>query len=97
MMVVGILRIDLYMDGNRSLKDKRQTLKSLIHRAKSRFNNISIAEVDSNDLWQKATVGISYVSNEKRHVNSVLDQVADFIDSTGLVQMGNKELEIIII
>ncbi len=94
-MVVGIVRIDLYMDGNRSLKDKRQTLKSLIHRAKSRFNNISIAEVDSNDLWQKATVGISYVSNEKRHVNSVLDQVADFIDSTGLVQMGNKELEII--
>ena len=94
-MVVGILRIDLYMDGNRSLKDKRQTLKSLIHRAKSRFNNISIAEVDSNDLWQKATVGISYVSNEKRHVNSVLDQVADFIDSTGLVQMGNKELEIL--
>ncbi len=94
-MVVGILRIDLYMDGNRSLKDKRQTLKSLIHRAKSRFNNISIAEVDSNDLWQKATVGISYVSNEKRHVNSVMDQVADFINSTGLVQMGNKELEII--
>lgn len=82
------------MDGNRSLKDKRQILKSLIHRAKSRFNNISIAEVDSNDLWQKATVGISYVSNEKRHVNSVLDQVADFIDTTGLVQMGNKELEI---
>ena len=94
-MVVGILRIDLYMDGNRSLKDKRQTLKSLIHRAKSRFNNISIAEVDSNDLWQKATVGISFVSNEKRHVNSILDQVADFIDSSGLVQMGNKELEII--
>ena len=94
-MVVGILRIDLYMDGNRSLKDKRQILKSLIHRAKSRFNNISIAEVDSNDLWQKATVGISYVSNEKRHVNSVLDQVADFIDATGLVQMGNKELEIL--
>ena len=94
-MVVGILRIDLYMDGNRSLKDKRQTLKSLIHRAKSRFKNISIAEVDSNDLWQKATVGISFVSNERRHVNSVLDQVADFIDTTGLVQMGNRELEII--
>ena len=94
-MVVGILRIDLYMDGNRSLKDKRQTLKSLIHRAKSKFNNISIAEVGSNDLWQKATVGISYVSNEKRHVNSVLDQVADFIDSTGLVRMGNRELEIL--
>lgn len=94
-MVIGILRIDLYMDGNRSLKEKRQTLKSLIHRAKSRFNNISIAEVDSNDLWQKATIGVSFVSNERRHVNSMLDQVSDFIESTGIVQMGSRELEII--
>jgi len=94
-MVIGILRIDLYMEGNRSLKDKRHTLKSLIHRAKSKFNNISIAEVDSNDLWNKATIGISVVSNEKRHANSTLDHVADFIDSTGIVQMGNRELEII--
>ena len=94
-MVVGILRIELFMDGNRSLKEKRQTLKSLIHRAKSRYSNISIAEVDSNDLWQKATIGICIISNEKRHVNSILDQVADFIDSTGIIRMGNKELEII--
>lgn len=95
LMFIGILRIDLYMEGNRSLKDKRQTLKSLIHRAKSKFNNISIAEVDSNDLWNKATIGISFVSNEKRHVNSMLDRVTDFIDSTGIVQMGSRELEII--
>jgi len=94
-MVIGIVRIDLYMDGNRSLKDKRQTLKSLIHRAKSRYNNISIAEVDSNDLLQKATIGICFVSNDKRHVNSMLDQVVGFIESTGVVQMGNCELEII--
>lgn len=94
-MVVGILRIELYMEGNRSLKDKRQTLKSLIHRAKSRYKNISIAEVDSNDLWQKATIGICTVSNEKRLVNSILDQVTDFIDTSGDVQMGKREFEII--
>lgn len=94
-MVIGILRIDLYMDGNRSLKAKRQTLKSLIQRVKSRFNNISIAEVGSNDLWQKATIGISFVGNETRYVNSVLDQVEGFIDSTGVVQMGGREFEII--
>lgn len=94
-MVIGILRIDLYMVGNRSLKDKRQTLKSLIHRAKSKFNNISIAEVDSNDLWNKATIGISVVSNEKRYVNSMLDRVTEFIDSSGIVQLGERELEII--
>ena len=94
-MFVGILRIELYMEGNRSLKDKRQILKSLIQRTKSKFNNISIAEVGSNDLWQKATIGICTISNEKRLVNSLLDQVSDFIDSTGIVEMGTKELEII--
>lgn len=94
-MVIGILRIDLYMNGNRSLKAKRQTLKSLIHRVKSRFNNVSIAEVGSNELWQKATIGVSFVGNETRYVNSVLDQVISFIESTGVVQMGGRELEII--
>lgn len=94
-MVIGILRIDLYMNGNRSLKAKRQTLKSLIHRVQSRFSNVSISEVASNDLWQKATIGISFVGNESRYVNSMLDQITGFIDSTGIVQMGERELEII--
>ena len=94
-MVIGILRIDLYMNGNRSLKAKRQTLKSLIQRIKSRFNNVSVSEVGSNDLWQKATIGISFVGNESRFVNSVLDRVTQFIESTGVVAMGNREFEII--
>lgn len=94
-MVIGIVRIDLYMNDNRSLKEKRQTVKSLIHRVQSRFTNVSISEVDSLDLWQKATIGIAFVGNETRFVNSVLDQVTDFIGSTGLVEMGRRELEII--
>lgn len=94
-MVIGILRIDLYMNGSRSLKDKRQTLKSLIQRIKSRFNNVSVAEVGSHDLWQKATIGISFVGNESRFVNSVLDRVTQFIESTGVVEMGQREFEII--
>ena len=94
-MVIGILRIDLYMNGNRSLKAKRQTLKSLIQRIKSRFNNVSVSEVGSNDLWQKATIGISFVGNESRFVNSVLDRVTQFIESTGVVEIGNREFEII--
>ena len=94
-MVIGILRIDLYMNGNRSLKDKRQTLKSLTQRIKSRFNNVSVAEVGSHDLWQKATIGISFVGNESRFVNSVLDRVTQFIESTGVVEMGQRGFEII--
>jgi hypothetical protein len=83
------------MNGNRSLKDKRQTLKSLIQRIKSRFNNVSVSEVGSHDLWQKATIGISFVGNESRFVNSVLDRVTQFIESTGVVEMGQREFEII--
>ena len=94
-MVIGILRVELYLRGTRSLKDKRQILKGLIQRVRSRFNNVSISEVDSLDLWQKATIGISFVSNERAHVNSVIDQVTGFIDSTGLVMMGERDFEII--
>jgi hypothetical protein len=83
------------MNGNRSLKAKRQILKSLIQRVKSRYNNVSISEVGSHDLWQKATIGISFVGNESRFVNSVLDQVTQFIETTGVVEMGQREFEII--
>jgi uncharacterized protein len=93
-MVIGVLKIRLHMDGNRSLKEKRQVLRRIIQRTKSRFSNVSISEVDSQNLWQSAIIGISVVSNEKPHVNSILDQVSDYIESTGLVHMSDREMEI---
>ena len=94
-MVIGALRIELYIDGNRSLKGKRQMLRSVIQRVKSRFGNVSISEVDSQDLWQRATIGVSFVSNDAPYVNSVLDQVSGFIESMGIVQIVCRDLEII--
>ncbi|MGH7900690.1 MAG: DUF503 domain-containing protein [Thermodesulfobacteriota bacterium] len=94
-MVIGVLRIQLFLDGNRSLKGKRQVLRSLIQRVKSRYSNISISEVDSQDLWQKATIGITIVSNETNFVNSVLDQVSGYIESMGLAHLAKREMEII--
>lgn len=94
-MVIGALKIELYIDGNGSLKGKRQTLRSVIQRVKSRFRNISISEVGSQDLWQKATIGISFVSNEAPYVNSILDQVLGFIESIGTVHIVSRGMEII--
>jgi uncharacterized protein len=94
-MVIGALKIELYIDGNRSLKGKRQTLRSVIQRVKSRFENVSISEVGSQDLWQKATIGISFVSNEAPFVNSILDRVSGFIESMGTVQIVSRDIEII--
>jgi uncharacterized protein YlxP (DUF503 family) len=94
-MVIGALRIEIYIDGNRSLKGKRQMLRSVIGRVKSRFGNVSISEVDSQNLWQKATIGVSFVSNDAPYVNSVMDQVSGFIESMGVVQIVSCDLEII--
>ena len=66
------------MPGNRSLKGKRQVIKSITTRVASKFN-VSIAEVDDNDRWQLATIGICFVSNDNRHTNEVLSKIVDFI------------------
>lgn len=77
-MKIGVAKIRLRLPENLSLKGKRQVLKSIISRVESKFT-VSIAEVDDNDRWQLATLGISCVSNDKRHVNEILSRVVDFI------------------
>jgi len=77
-MNVGVCRIELRLPENLSLKGKRQVLKSITTRTRNRFN-VSIAEVDDQDLWQLATIGICCVSNSSRHNNEVLSKVVDFI------------------
>ncbi len=94
-MVVGIARLELYMSGNRSLKDKRRLIKSLVQRARSRFPSLSLSEVDSLDLKNKATIGFGYVSNDSSLVNSVLEKVISFTESTGNFRVGEKEMDII--
>jgi len=70
-------------------------VKSIISRVVNKFN-VSVAEVDEQDLWQVATLGISCVSNDKRHANEVLSKVADFIsDSRFEVEILDYNIEIL--
>jgi len=91
-MIVGICTIELYLPDNGSLKDKRQVLKSLKDRLKRRFN-VSIAEVDDQDLWQKTVVGVACVGNRKDYVNEVLDKVIGAIRGTPRVEIIDYRLE----
>ncbi len=91
-MVVGILKVDLHIPGNNSLKGKRQVLRSLKDRMKGRFN-VSVAEVGGEDLWQRATLGIAVVSNDRSHANRVLSKVVDLIESSGPVDVVDYGLE----
>ena len=70
-------------------------MKSIISRVGGKFN-VSVAEVEDHDLWQLATIGISCVSNNKRHANEVLSKVVDFIANSRFeVEMLDYEIEIL--
>jgi len=77
-MNVGVAKIRLRLPENLSLKGKRRVLKSIISRVEGKFT-VSIAEVGDHDRWQLATLGISCVSNDKRHANEILSKTVDFI------------------
>ena len=77
-MNVGVARVSLRIPENMSLKGKRQVIKSIIGRVRGKFD-VAVAEVDDNDTWQLATIGICTISNNKRHSNEVLSKVVDFI------------------
>ena len=80
-MQVGVCRIKLRLPENQSLKGKRRVLKSITTRVANKFN-VSVAEVDDQDLWQLATIGICCVSNNSRQTNEVLTKVVDFVSES---------------
>ena len=94
-MNVGVCRIKLRLPENLSLKGKRRVLKSITTQVRNRFN-VSIAEVDDQNLWQLATLGICCVSNNKRYSNEVLSKVVDFIVNGRFeVEILDYEIEIL--
>ncbi len=92
-MVVGTLKIEFRLHDNRSLKGKRQVVKSIVGKVRSRFN-VSIAEIGSNDMWEKIQLGISAVGNDRRHIDSSLNHTLSYIDSLYLAQIVDTRMEI---
>lgn len=90
-MVVGVLRLTLFIHGAASLKDKRQVLRKVVDRLRSRFN-VSVAEVGDNDVWQRAVVGVAAVANDHSFVNEVLDKCAR--DAGNIAEIVHREMEI---
>jgi len=93
-MVVGVCQLDVRIPETHSLKRKRHVLRKLTDRVRNRFN-VAISEVGDNDLWQRAQIGICTVSNDRRHINSSLDKIVDFIESMYLVEVLGTEMEIL--
>lgn len=90
-MVIGHLSIELHIPGARSLKEKRMVLRSVKDRL--RKFNVAVAEVDFNDLWQRAGLSVVTVSNEEAHADRELAAVVNEIERVepGLIARTNVE------
>lgn len=93
-MFIGVCTIELHIPDSGSLKTKRHSLKSMKDRIRARFN-VSVAEVDDNDLWQKSTLAIAAVSNDKTHLNQTLDHVLNLVRSVPEVSLLDYHIEIL--
>ena len=94
-MHVGIARLELHLAENGSLKAKRMVVRSVTQRVRNRFN-VAVAEVDTQDVWDVATLGIVCVSDDPRHSNEMLSKVLAFIESERLdAEVGDVHMELI--
>jgi len=93
-MVVGLCTVELHFPDALSLKSKRKILVSLKTKLQNRFN-ISVAEIDENDLWQKSILGIATVANEASRVNQTLDHVLNDIRANHSLELLRSQIEIL--
>jgi uncharacterized protein YlxP (DUF503 family) len=85
-VVIGVVTWELHLSGCRSLKDKRRIVKSLKDRLHRQFN-VSVAETDHQDTWQRSELACCVVANDRRHAESVLSSADHLIESEGLARV----------
>jgi len=92
-VVVGVLKLTLFLPENHSLKGKRGVIKKIKTRVANAFN-VSISECDEQDLWQRAVLGICQAGADAPYVEGALRQVVRFIDDMQVAELGEEELEV---
>lgn len=95
MSVVALASLTLRLPENGSLKGKRQVLKSIQQRLHNKFN-VSVAEVEHNDLWQIAGIAICTVANDAQHAREVVESAVEYIEELRLdVEITDEEIELL--
>lgn len=93
-MVAGCGLLIFRLHDCRSLKAKRSIVKSIVAQIRNNFN-ASVAEVDSNDVYERAEIGVSMVGNDRALINSKMDKLFNMADELGLAQLTDTQMEII--
>ncbi|MHB8127409.1 MAG: DUF503 domain-containing protein [Mobilitalea sp.] len=94
MMVIGIVKIKIYVPWVHSLKEKRMVVKSICAKVQNKFN-VSIAEVDDQDLHQSVVLGFAGVAGDGAQADSIMDHVINFIESNTEGDVISIEREVI--
>ena len=92
-MIVGTLRARLLLRESRSLKDKRQVVKSIKDKLHNNFN-VSVAEIEAQDHRQLAVLGLAMVSNETHPVKTALGQIVEALRVNPIAELVDHEIEI---
>ncbi|MGZ5290954.1 MAG: DUF503 domain-containing protein [Actinomycetota bacterium] len=90
-MLVALERFDLRIPACASLKEKRHVVKTLTNAIRSKFN-VSVAEVDHHDLWQRTALAVAIAAGEGYHAKRVLHEVEKLVDRWGEVELIDAEL-----
>ena len=93
-VVVGILTFTLLIPESGSLKEKRRVIRSFKDRLRSRFN-VSVAETGSQNLWQRAEIGVALASGDREFAARVLGEILEQVDSWRLAEVIDVQMEIL--
>jgi len=93
-VTIGVLHLDLLIPGAMSLKEKRRVVKSLKDRLRGRFN-CSVAETAWHDAWQRARITVCVVSNEARHANEQVNEIAAWVERNAEAELADYQVEMI--
>ena len=93
-MIVGVLTVEIFIPSSGSLKEKRFVLKSLKDRLKNKYN-ISVAEIDFQDKWQRSIIGIAAIGNEQSHVQQYLQQIFQYMDNSEFYEIISYQFDYI--
>jgi uncharacterized protein len=85
-MLAALCRFDLRIPGCTSLKEKRHAVKTLTSSVRNKFN-VSVAEVDHQELWQRTAIGVGAVAGDGYHLKRVMHQVERHIQTFPAVEL----------
>ena len=93
-MVVGAAQVELHIHGSRSLKQKRGVVRSIVRRVHNEFN-VAIAEVEGQDTWDWAVLGLAAIAHEGGTARAVLERTIDFIEELHLAEVMDQRVEVL--